>query len=245
MTSIGNYAFQYCSGLTSVTIGNSVTSIGSSAFYDCTGLTSVYYTGDVASWCEISFGSSSANPLYYAGNLHGNLHIDGSLVKDLVIPDSVTSIGNYAFYNYSGLTTVTIPDSVTSIGSSAFYGCSGLTEIIWNAVSVSDFSSGSNVFYNAGTAGDGIAVTFGDGVETIPAYAFYVSSSSYRPNIKSVTIGDSVTNIGESAFEGCSGLTSVYYTGDVASWCEISFGSSSANPLYYAGNLHHRELCLL
>ena len=114
-----------------------------------------------------------------------------------------------------------------------------MTEINWNAISVSDFSSGSNVFYNAGTAGDGITVTFGDSVEKIPAYLFYVSSSSYRPNIKSVTIGNSVTSIGYRAFYNCSGLTSVYYTGDVAGWCGISGLDgvmSSGRILYINGN---------
>lgn len=122
--SIGNYAFYWCD-ITSITIPDSVESIGSDAFSGCSGLTSVYYTGGVASWCGISFGNSSANPLTYADNLY----IDGSLVKNLVIPNSVPSIGNYAFYNYSGLTSVSIPDSVTSIGNYAFWNCSGLTSI--------------------------------------------------------------------------------------------------------------------
>ena len=146
VTSIGESAFYYCSGLTSVTIPNSVTSIGYEAFYNCSGLTKAEFAS-IESLCNISFGDD-ANPLYYAKHLY----INGQEVTDLVIPNTVTSIGNYAFRYCSGLTSVTIPNSVTSIGYRAFEGCSGLT---------------------------------------------------------SVTIPNSVTSIGNVAFSGCSGLTSV------------------------------------
>ena len=124
ITSIGNYAFSGYKG-NLIVIPDSVESIGEYAFYNCTGLNSVYYTGDIAGWCGISFGDSQANPLYYAGKLY----IDGQLVTDLVIPDSVTEINDYTFYNCTGLTSVTIPDSVTSIGSDAFRYCYKLIEV--------------------------------------------------------------------------------------------------------------------
>ena len=118
VTSIGQDAFSGCSGLTSVTIGNSVTSIGTSAFENCSGLTSVHIS-DIAAWCNIDFADYDSNPLNYAHHLYMN----GEEVKDLVIPNSVTSIGTSAFSGCSGLISVTIPNSVTSIGTSAFYGC--------------------------------------------------------------------------------------------------------------------------
>ena len=168
VTSIGESAFYYCSGLTSVTIPNSVTSIDNYAFEECSGLTSVYYTGDVAGWCGITFGSETfgsekANPLYYAHNLY----INGSLVTDLVIPSGVTEIKDYAFKGATCLTSVTIPNSVTSIGESAFEDCSGLTSVtIPNSVtSIGDYA----FFYCSGLT----SVTIGNSVTSIGVQAFY------------------------------------------------------------------------
>ena len=124
VTSIGGGAFYGCSGLTSVTIGNSVTEIGGYAFQSCSGLTSVNIS-DLAAWCNIKFSGYESNPLHYAHHLY----INGNEITNLVIPNSVTSIGSEAFYGCSGLTSVTIGNSVTSIGESAFYNCDGLTSV--------------------------------------------------------------------------------------------------------------------
>ncbi len=230
VTSIGSYAFYCCTGLTSVTIGNGVITIKSSAFIG-TGLTEIYYTGDVASWCGISGLSnimSSGRALYIGGK-----KVEG----DLVIPDSVTSIPAYAFNGCTGLTSITIPNGVTSIGDGAFNGCTGLTEINWNAIAVEDFRLYYNetVFRNAGMSGDGITVTFGAGVTSIPAYAFngctaltsvimgngVTSIGEYAffecTGLTSITIPDSVTSIGSYAFWGCSGLTSISIPDNVTS----------------------------
>ena len=105
VTSIGKQAFYYC-GMNSVTIGNSVTSIGDHAFSGCYGLKTVNVT-DLTAWCGVQFSDNQSNPLSIAPHLYMN----GEEIKDLVIPNSVTSIGDYAFYECTGLTSVTISNS--------------------------------------------------------------------------------------------------------------------------------------
>lgn len=121
---IGAYAFYSCMWLSSVTIPPSVTEIGNGAFADCQGLNGVWIS-DLASWCDIDFGGSTANPLYWGKRLY----IDGELIKDLVIPNGVVNIGAHAFSRCRSLTSVTIPASVNWIGKDAFEECDGLKEV--------------------------------------------------------------------------------------------------------------------
>ncbi len=122
VTTIGDMAFSGCENLTSVTVGDNVASIGDNAFYNCKKITGVYIT-DIANWCEISFDDWDSNPLYCA-----HLYLDKRLITDLVIPEGVTSIGQWAFVR-CGITSVTIPSSVRSIGERAFADCSNIASI--------------------------------------------------------------------------------------------------------------------
>ena len=138
-------------------------------------------------------------------------NIGNENLKTVKLGNSLTSIGEYAFYNCSGLTSVTIGNSVVSIGNSAFDGCSELTSItIPNSVT----SIGEWAFSYCSKL---TSVTIPDSVESIGRYAF---GGCY--GLTSVTIGNSVTSIGDYAFSGCTGLTSVYYTGTQSEWNKIS-----------------------
>ena len=205
VTTIGDYAFSDCTGLTSVTIPSSVNSIGEEAFRGCTGLTSVTIPTSVT---EIGYSAFGGTPWYnnqpdgvvYIGKVayefkgemasgtainikEGTVSISGYAfygctgLTSITIPNSVTSIGEFAFSGWTGLTSVTIPSSVTSIGKSAFSGCTGLTSV------------------------------------TIPNSVTEIGWSAFRgcAGLTSVTIPNSVTEIGWSAFEGCTALTSVTF----------------------------------
>lgn len=138
VTSIGSYAFQGCTSLSSINLPSSITSFGVDVFSKCNSLNALYIS-DIAAWCAINFGSTE-NPLYYAQNLY----LNGELITELVIPDNVESIGNYAFWGCKSLQSVTIPNSVRGIGNFSFYECSNLKNIkIMNSVN----SIGHHAFY--------------------------------------------------------------------------------------------------
>ena len=211
VTNIGSSAFEGCTSLTRILIPNSVTKIGASAFSGCESLGAVYIT-DLTAWCNITFENGSANPLYYANLYEKNLYLNGELVTKLIIPDGVTSIGNWAFSGCTSLTSIVIPSSVTSIGKRAFYDCTSLEEICFNATAMNDLSLNDYVFLNAGKSGKGITVTIGSNVTKIPSNLFNpYDSSSYEPKITSVIFeeGSVCESIGECAFYNCAGLTSI------------------------------------
>ena len=148
-------------------------------------------------------------------------------IRTVIIGDSVTYIGKYAFYDCDGLATITIPNSVTSIGGYAFADCDGLKQ-----VTLPDKleSIEENTFYNCDLLTE---INIPASVTSIGIEAF-----KYCYNLTKFTIGNGVTSIGKSAFDDCYMLTAVYYTGDVAGWCSITFESYDSNPLYYAQNLY-------
>ena len=232
-------AFYNCSALESITIGGSVASIGDSAFDGCSSLKKVYIS-DIAAWCAIDFGNTSANPLSNGAALY----LNGELVTSLDIPDSVTSIGDYAFYNCDSLTSIVIPDSVTSIGDSAFDGCTKLIQKE-NGVSYVDKwvidvdSSLTQVQLRDNTVG--IADGAFSGCRSLESIIVEEGNTVYhsegncliKTDSKTLVLGcknsiipsdGSVTSIGKYAFKGCDSLTSMTIPDSVTS---IGYGAFS------------------
>ena len=180
VTSIGDYAFVYCSGLASVTIPEGITSIGVAVFGGCTCLEGIQVSNGNSTFKSIDgvmFTNSGDTIVCYPAGKAG---------AHYVIPESVTSIDDYAFAYCSGLTGVTIPEGVISIGNAAFAECRGLT-----------------------------SVTIPEGVTSIGNDAFVECTG-----LTGITIPQSLISIGEYAFDG-SRLASITYAGSVEEWNNI------------------------
>ncbi len=240
VTSIRSGAFRSCSGLTSVTIPNSLTIIEYCVFEDCSSLTAITIPKSVWFISTRAFANCSSltsmkvesgNTKYDSRNncnaiieTSSNTLISGCI--NTTIPNSVTSIGQSAFWNCSGLTSVTIPESVTSIGDLAFVYCSDLTSVI---IPNSVTSIGNSVFADCSGL---TSVTIPESVTSIGQSAF-----RYCSGLTSVIIPESVTSIGKEAFSYCSGLTSITIPESVTSIGDGVFqavGSQSNPCMLYA-----------
>jgi hypothetical protein len=204
VTSIGFFAFNGCSGITSLTIPDSVTSIGNAAFQGCTGLTSLTIPNQITSINNYTFygctGLKSITISTGVTSIGIDAFRDCNNVTYVSIPTTVTSIGVTTFYGCTSLQSITIPNSVQTIDNGAFQGCTGLTSFtIPNQItSINDYT-----FYGC-TSLQSISIPVG--ITSIGYVAF-----QYCTGLQSITIPVGITSIGASAFQGCNNITSMIF----------------------------------
>ncbi len=224
---IGESAFINCTALEKVTIGGNVTDMGISAFENCISLQSVWIE-DLAAWCRIRFGGIHANPLEYAGHLY----LNQAELKDLVIPEGISEIQDFAFI-HARLNSVGIPAGVTKIGEYAFSLCTeiqrvslpeGLSRIEARAfegnISLTEIRIPDSVSYIGYRAFCAAAIPEADVAQgKICDYAFEGCGL-----MTSAVIGEQVTHIGAYAFHGCAALGNAVYYGSELQWNQMEIG---------------------
>lgn len=236
-TVIGQGAFSGCTTLSSISIPQSIVEIGANAFENCSRLNYVYIT-DLGNWCKIRFANQKSNP-------SGSLYLKQERLTSAVIPSTVSAISAYAFYGHSELQKITIPTSVTTIGENAFENCTGLADVNiasiekWCGLIFQNNKSNPLTYANNLYCNDKLVTTLvtDSTVSKIESYAFYNYSK-----LRSIDISNGVKAIGGSAFYNCTGLTSIEIPSNISSINSNAFEkcrylSSITAPTYVASNI--------
>ena len=221
VTAFGDYSFEGCSDMTSITIPSTVTSFGYQCFNDCRSLTSITIPSSVTSFGDFCFNGCSgltsitipSSVTLLGDHCFGNC----SGLTSITIPSSVTSLGDYCFRECVRLTSVTIPSSVISLGNECFYYCIGLSSI---NIPSSVTSLGLGCF----SACRGLtSITIPSSITSL-GWACFSGCSS----LTSITIPSSVTSLGDYCFDGCSGLTSITIPTSITSLGSACFRKCSS-----------------
>ena len=214
---IGEYAFQNCYYLKSITLGSGIKSIAGGAF-SMIGSGNVYIS-DISTWLNIVFENGISNP----ANSH-DLYINNQLVTNLVIPNSITSINDYAFYGCSSLVSVEIPDGVTSIGRDAFSNCHNLESVVIpNSITSIDnyvFGGVNKLKFNEYENGQYL------GNENNP---YLILCQLSNKNMRSYEIHQNTRFVMPGVFASTDRLTDIYYAGTEADWNKIIILSDPYN----------------
>lgn len=243
---IGDSAFMGCNKLETLQLtkytdgkASKLTSIGKRAFYNCSALTTVVWNYPVASWLNIEFADSYANPVCYAKGLNevkagATVY---SKVTSLSTPDEVNAIKQYAFYNCQTLTSVTIGSNVTTIGANAFYGCTGVTTVTFGAAGSNSkiATIGNSAFGSINSASSSTAkVVYYNTIDKWCSISFGTSTSNPLYKLNNLYIGGTATankvtnasitsNISNYAFYNCTSLTSLV----LGAYSPASIGTSA------------------
>lgn len=206
VTYIGACAFDGCESLTGISIPKSVKTIGMHAFDRCAELKRVDIA-DLSAWCNMAFDNFSSNPLLYAHDLY----VNGELITELIIPENVTNIRNYAFVSCYKLASITVHSSVVNIDDYAFLGCVELNNIIvdednkyFKAVDGVLFDYEKSILKKYPAKKNGTSYIIPYGVKRIGQYAFTCCE-----NLENIIIPDTVTSIYFHAFDACLNLKSI------------------------------------
>lgn len=232
VTSIGVKAFAESNQFESITIPDSIESIGEDAF-DCREDLSKVYISSLENWCKIDFKDSGSQPMCN----FADLYINGNLLTDLTVPDSITSINNYTFSGCTSITSVTLPNCITKICDDAFSFCDNLEKVEFGheLKSIGNYAFAYTSLKNI-TIPDSVtyigdyafsccsfeSIVIPDSLTSVNDYAF-----SYCNKLKTVIIPDSVTKIGYSAFDECLLISNVLFKGSKSQWNSIDFSDSN------------------
>lgn len=285
LTEIGIQAFADCTSLKEITIPEAVedinklafsgdvalekvsfaggnASIASDAFEECENISEVH-ANIVEDWCNIAFANEKANPVFFAKNLY----VDGEILTKLEIPEGISTINDYSFYNCESLTDIVLGDDVTRIGNYAFRNVKNVDHIFIPATvetiagyysAFDGWKSGSRICCEPETK----PVNWGSGWAKNPKYGYsydeyeywvlnpsdekdlvipdgirFIPSFGIQSEIESIYIPESVKRIEDGAFSGCSSLKKICID-SLENWCDIDFEYSSANPLSTGAGLY-------
>ena len=220
LETIADQVFTNCISLQEIYLPRTVSRIGYKAFLNCTGLQKVVLD-DLRWWIDLPLEGLYSSPFFYGHHLF----IDGAEVKTLMIPDDVTSIEEYKFAGFSGVTRVVFPQGLTSIGRSAFAGCSSLDNLQFPPMLK---TIGTEAFKDCTGLTE---LVLGNAIQRVCVRAFAGCSG-----LEKVTFEIPVREIETDAFEGCTGLTEVLAT-DLLTWLENGFENENSNPLSLAQHL--------
>lgn len=243
VTSIGNHAFSYCSNLTDLTLPNSVTSIDNSAFYSTYKIENLYIT-DLAAYLNCKYSDVYSHP-----NAK-NIYINNEKSTNIVVPDSVTTIPDYAFCGCESLISVTISDRVTRIGENAFTNCKNLTSA---TIPDSVTNIGYYAFANCSSI---VNIKIPNKITYIPSDLFYgcsglknitipdsvieISGSAFRycKELENITLPNSIKRISYYAFDRCDSLAYIYYNGTEEQWNKLNIDNSGNDNLEKATKVY-------